>query len=511
MHGLLIAENDTPDMSKPRAPVAVNQAPQPVVSTSKTIASTPVQSLRKRSNSSSYAQATTSSNAKVTHPPSSPIKPHSIATTSHIPPQRFNLVSRASQPPLSSTLSRISSALDRLKQPPPERPNTSLGFNRAATSFGDDDGLAEKSSRPVLSQDDTGIGRRAASLEPRPQPLKRASTVGSLGAGSSAGPSRLMLPPPVPKGRTDTTASTSERPAQNKINLHSGIVVGKPKGNITFGIRQPAGGSTKPRMFGVGALTGMARSRVVHRASRETSLPTVEGSPVKGGGVGGITSEGAKTLPEDDDMDMLVSEPSNNKDDNVFLDKSPASQTMDIGDSDLDAILAGVSTSDNVKGKGKEKSDTHWNDATSQRASMASQLLSQSLSALPQTPTRIPSKVKEFRPGTRAGLRSSSSTYPSGSKPGAQTAPGALENGGSSSGAHVSAHAKGAGDTNGASPPGSADSKKASLKILKSCKIFVDVRTEDGDDAGALFVDMLRGLGAKACIMVFPRVILQHL
>ena len=108
-------------------------------------------------------------------------------------------------------------------------------------------------------------------------------------------------------------------------------------------------------------------------------------------------------------------------------------------------------------------------------------------------------------------MRSSSSTYPSGSKPGAQTAPGALENGGSSSGAHVSAHAKGAGDTNGTSPPGSADSKKASLKILKSCKIFVDVRTEDGDDAGALFVDMLRGLGAKVCIVILPHVFLQAL
>ncbi|KIM63873.1 hypothetical protein SCLCIDRAFT_62228, partial [Scleroderma citrinum Foug A] len=29
------------------------------------------------------------------------------------------------------------------------------------------------------------------------------------------------------------------------------------------------------------------------------------------------------------------------------------------------------------------------------------------------------------------------------------------------------------------------------------CAIFVDVRTDQGDDAGSLFVDMLRGLGAK--------------
>ncbi|KAH9996662.1 hypothetical protein BJV74DRAFT_736818, partial [Russula compacta] len=37
----------------------------------------------------------------------------------------------------------------------------------------------------------------------------------------------------------------------------------------------------------------------------------------------------------------------------------------------------------------------------------------------------------------------------------------------------------------------------SSLRVLKSCTIFVDVRTDDGDDAGGLFVDMLRGLGAK--------------
>lgn len=35
------------------------------------------------------------------------------------------------------------------------------------------------------------------------------------------------------------------------------------------------------------------------------------------------------------------------------------------------------------------------------------------------------------------------------------------------------------------------------LDILKDCVIFVDVKTEDGEDAGSLFVDMLKGLGAR--------------
>jgi hypothetical protein len=38
-------------------------------------------------------------------------------------------------------------------------------------------------------------------------------------------------------------------------------------------------------------------------------------------------------------------------------------------------------------------------------------------------------------------------------------------------------------------------------EVLKDCIIFVDVRTEDGDDAGGLFVEMLKGLGARVCLI----------
>ena len=38
-------------------------------------------------------------------------------------------------------------------------------------------------------------------------------------------------------------------------------------------------------------------------------------------------------------------------------------------------------------------------------------------------------------------------------------------------------------------------------EVLKDCIIFVDVRTEDGDDAGGLFVEMLTGLGARVCLI----------
>lgn len=35
------------------------------------------------------------------------------------------------------------------------------------------------------------------------------------------------------------------------------------------------------------------------------------------------------------------------------------------------------------------------------------------------------------------------------------------------------------------------------LTVLNECIIFVDVRTDGGDDAGGLFVDMLKGMGAR--------------
>ena len=97
--------------------------------------------------------------------------------------------------------------------------------------------------------------------------------------------------------------------------------------------------------------------------------------------------------------------------------------------------------------------------------------------------------------------RAASGSFPSNSA-GAKTAPGALGKPGGS-GAHVSSrgksgdssnsnHANGANRTNGVTPP-----TAGSLKVLKGCKIFVDVKSDNGDDGAPLFVEMLEGLGAK--------------
>ena len=158
----------------------------------------------------------------------------------------------------------------------------------------------------------------------------------------------------------------------------------------------------------------------------------------------------------------------------------------------------------------------------SRRASMASHSLTQSLSALPSTTSPMLAPGKDVKGKGRAV----STSYPSA--PAAHDPPG-LEDGEKIAAptspprrTHATRLATGTLST----PPngykerplrsaaedaeqvsgGSADRKgkskassesPAALTVLKDCRVFVDVRTEEGDDSGQLFVDMLRSLGAK--------------
>jgi len=115
----------------------------------------------------------------------------------------------------------------------------------------------------------------------------------------------------------------------------------------------------------------------------------------------------------------------------------------------------------------------------------------------------------------RTGIRSSSSTYPStlasGDSPSqsgpsigtrssariAKTAPSALMKIKGGTGGHVSSGRKGA-----VEGPTEPKPVLETLKILNDCTIFVDVRTDDGDEAGSLFMDMLGGVGARVLTRV---------
>ena len=358
------------------------------------------------------------------------------------------------------SLSNLSHALDKLAAPPPSRPNTSMGFVRDEGTSDDEDSGAEKGKGKGKAKDDTSlpatsITQSSATRFARPtaSSLKRAVTVTGFG------------------------------PTAAGMRGRGGAAVGG-----TWRERSAGG------IFG----------KTGDRASKKTNLPVVVGSPVKGSGttsgldrenrgvgkpklslgvargVGGLTG----------DEDVFVSQEAASTDgleqDTVMEDVSAESSMGASAASHKPAATnanAGIdlTTSPISADKGKQRAVSF---STLNPASSALHALSESLSSLPQTPT--PPKPKVV--GTRTGLRSSTAATGKESP---------LLDG------HSEVHGSGgAGPSNG-TVNGSGGVKKSSLKILKRCAIFVDVRTEQGDDAGSLFVDMLKGLGAKVSIVLF--------
>ncbi|TFK44858.1 hypothetical protein BDQ12DRAFT_39073 [Crucibulum laeve] len=367
-----------------------------------------------------------------------------------------------------SSLSTLSSALEKLRMPPPARPNTSMGFNRDS-----DDDSEPSFDVKQRAKDDAGV-RRAALGMGKPEGLKRASTIGP--ADSGVGSSKAPAPDPSITGRPSLVNGKSL--VQRSLAT---FMAGKPStqrlqagtGAIARSTKQDASGN-KPRIFGVG--TGAtALRRPMNKVSRNPNLPSVMASPVKG-------ADGTDNVL-DDTMDSSEVQPTN------------TSMDLSEGTSDLDAIVAG-STGE----EGKEKKRDAWKSNASRRASMASQALSQSLSSLP-----IPilsGKGQMGPPATppRIGMRSSSSSYPLSTS----TSPGKVAPGAARTSARITKTAPGA---LGKVKAAVASVKKGeettqnpmadALNILKDCVIFVDVRTDDGDEAGSLFTEMLEGVGAK--------------
>ncbi|KAI0058417.1 hypothetical protein BV25DRAFT_1810764 [Artomyces pyxidatus] len=355
-----------------------------------------------------------------------------------------------------SSLSTLSMALEKLKMPPPSRPATSVGFNDTA----------QRSSGEQETQDDSVVGRTTSKTGKSirgPSPIKRATTVSSITSAKHTA--------------SGSKASVYVRPAHkapvagpSRINLGSGIVRGKPVRSAT-------------NIFG-------GPMRVTEKVSKKSSLPVVMGSPVKGGS---LTEEA-----EEADMATMSNAAGNGEAAEENGEKRAAIPRVEPMD-----LSAAIRETDPVaRGLMGPPGDSHqevappdrWKANPSRRASMASQLLSQTLAELPQTPPRkAKASVEPVQSGSPRSpseraktLRSASGGHMTGSK----SAPGALGKG-NGVGAHVTA-------SGSDSASGSGKKKLAhTLKVLKSCTVFVDVRSDDGDDAGGLFVDMLRGLGAR--------------
>lgn len=382
--------------------------------------------------SSSMTDPPSSTATFVQRPPPSPSKiplPVSpmkqLAGTSSAKKLIFGRSSTIAPTKHTSSLSTLSTALEKLARLPPSRPNTSLGFN--VNSDKDE----RTKAGPSVTKDDSAVaGSSGTFLRPTASSLKRHATI----TGSA------------------------------RVN-----VVGRMKDRSGALVRTATG------IFG----PGLAKPSM--KASRKTSLPSVMASPVKGGGAfdSNLIANATTNLGEED---LELEQQSN-------VTPPPAmsgSKTSEDPSNEASFVIEELVMSTD---KGKEREE--WD---SRRASSALHALSQSLSVLPETP------LKPVVIGTRTGLRSSSSTYH------------AVSDSSSKSAVDTKNKGKGKEGTDGAAPqwgmPSKSDAaaspveggsagKKGALKVLKKCAIFVDVRTDDGDDAGSLFVDMLRGLGAR--------------
>jgi len=348
-----------------------------------------------------------------------------------------------------SSLSTLSNALEKLRMPPPSRPNTSMGFNEDLP--GEDDDVSKPSSKDDTALDHGTLGHSAVGL-------KRSAT---FGAGAFS--------------RVDASSSKAERNGK--------LFVQKPLSAFMFGKGTSAGSSgkgTKLPHFGIG---GPVRRTV----SKKSSLPMVVGSPVK-------------------------------RNDSRLTDDDSAEDESGAAGGDSSAIFAPLNAStgslifEDLEGgqisKAKEKAISKASNA-SRRVSMVSHALSQSLSSLPQSSSQGLMGPPPTPPNVREGTRISSGQNPISSTSD-KTSPRAGPSttvGGTRSSARIATRitqTKVQDDAQNSSARKDADVVKPhtnpvpeSLKILNDCVVFVDVRTDEGGEAGSLFVELLEGIGAK--------------
>jgi hypothetical protein len=239
----------------------------------------------------------------------------------------------------------------------------------------------------------------------------------------------------------------------------------------TGGIMRGAGSAMRggPSIFGTG------RVRSAPKVSRNPGLPSVIGSPVKGGGTAG-DQDGDDTMLEEELM-PAVNEPTE-KDATTERVTSPRGVTFD---------FSGVlQFEESKKGKQKERLPEEWRQNASRRASMALQDLSKSVS-LPPRPVMGPPETSL----DRVGVRSSSSSYPSSSSSDLSGIEGMRRS---------TRIAKGAPDDDVAVSESTPTIQP--LTILKGCIVFVDIISDIGDDSARSFItDMLKSLGARVSFL----------
>ncbi|KAH9996661.1 hypothetical protein BJV74DRAFT_280065 [Russula compacta] len=356
----------------------------------------------------SFAMPTSSSLNKTIEkaPASSPLKPSSL-TKRQFPklPSPMKPASSLGSggpppPPKHTGLSNLSLALEKLKIPPPSRPATTLGFNSDTRSASK---VLDSRSAPKARDDSTirlGNGLPATTTKATATPLRRVVTVGSVsGFGSNAHasdskPAALIAPP---------AHSTDAGPSVKKINLHSGIIVGKNS-------------ITNPRGFVYG---GVGKGRPFERVSMKSSLPVVEASPVKETGSTQVVNLDESALPSSGETPGAIFAPykGNDQAENPIASAVVEPMRLQEAFAEYGHVLGADSSS------AKDGQTDMWKDA-SRRASLASQFLQQTLAVLPSTPlpkasgskSKASERLQSSSQSTRTGLRSGSNSDVVGSR-----------------------------------------------------------------------------------------------
>jgi hypothetical protein len=396
-----------------------------------------------------------------------------------------------------ASLITLSNALDRLNAPIPSRPNTSLGFN--ATS-------ASSTTTTVIDNANSD-----GSVKGKEKVKNVPSTVGRVGTGSTlkkVGSVTLTSGPSTARPSSANGKRPEAKTVLSTKSVSNGVAQRPGATGLAARLNKVGTFSVNPnvakRVFGSGVgppkPSGVMGNRVFGKVSQKSSLPVVEGSPVKGAGTPMDVDEAAE--PDDEVEVTGGTMPPPPIPFNVYRDPQPEASTS------KSPAVAGASSSPSTGDLGDiffdpmdvefdaKVHDEAWRRHASRRASYVMHNLSQSLSALPDSPPKRKEKAPMGPPpvpGTRKGLRSASAVASTSSKDSqsqAKTTPGASE--------------KSKEETNGSG--GSGKKKAPVLKILKSCIVFVDVKTDEGDEAGGLFVEMLKGLGARVGFDVTSRV-----
>lgn len=372
----------------------------------------------------------------------------------------------------NSSLSNLSSALEKLRMPAPSRPSTSMGFNH--DTVGDDADRAPPRSKDdvVIGRTSIGLGRKAGSG------IQRLTTIGSSSFKPSGNATASSS-----KSSTSSGAKLMQKPLSMFMSGKGGVA--KPG----TGARRIGPFGNKFSIFGIG---GGPRRTV----SKKSTLPVVIGSPVKGG----IASR-----RDEDETMREVGE---------AAEKNDEEAEGEVGGNLFNAIMNGGSATVLMANllaqgsdKGKEKESSHRPVHSSRRVSMLSRDLSHSLNAMPPPapttsgargtmgPPATPPKVGrvDTNPGS-GGSGSSASGSPSQAGPsGAKRSSARIANAAPA----MKAKANTDGPISAGKRAAAAVPVNPAMMILKDCVIFVDVKSEDGDEAGSLFIEMLEGVGAR--------------